>query len=150
MLHNFSHSALWSIWTYIQVAQMVESLPAKRDTWVQSPSQEDALEKELATHSSILTWRIPWTEEPGGLQSTGSQRVRHDWATFIWETNTQKTKWKAKNNPFPAQHSRTWLAYLRMVIGLRWGLPLHLFFKKMIRRWNEIQSLVTNIKWVWM
>ena len=46
--------------------------------WVQSLGQEDLLEKELATHSSILAWEIPWTEEPGGLQSTGSQRVGHD------------------------------------------------------------------------
>ena len=46
--------------------------------WVQSLGQEDSLEKEMATHSSILAWRIPWTEEPGGLQSMGSQRVGHD------------------------------------------------------------------------
>ena len=60
------------------VAQMVKSLPAVQETWVQSLGQEDPLEKEMATHSRILAWRIPWTEEPGGLQSTGSQRVRHD------------------------------------------------------------------------
>ena len=60
------------------VAQMVKSLPAVQETWVQSLGREDPLEKEMATHSRILAWRIPWTEEPGGLQSTGSQRVRHD------------------------------------------------------------------------
>ena len=54
-----------------------------RETWVQSLAREDPLEKEMATHSSILAWRIPWMEEPGGLQSTGSQRVRHDWATSL-------------------------------------------------------------------
>ena len=54
---------------------MVNNLPAMQESWVQSLGQEDALEKELATHSSILAWRIPWTEEPGGLQSTGLQRV---------------------------------------------------------------------------
>ena len=48
------------------------------ETWVQSLSREDPLEREMATHSSILAWRIPWTEKPGGLQSMGSQRVRHD------------------------------------------------------------------------
>ena len=48
------------------------------ETWVQSLGREDPLEKEMATHSSILAWRILWTEEPGGLQSTGSQRVGHD------------------------------------------------------------------------
>ena len=53
-------------------------LLAMQETWVQSLGREDLLEKEMATHSRILAWRIPWTEEPGGLQSTGSQRVRHD------------------------------------------------------------------------
>ena len=61
-----------------QVAQRLKHLPAMRETWVRSLDREDPLEKEMATHSSILAWRIPWTEEPGGLQSTGSQRVRHD------------------------------------------------------------------------
>ena len=63
------------------VVQRVKNLPAMQETWVQSLSQEDLLEKEMATHSSILAWRIPWTKEPGGLQSMGSQRVRHDWET---------------------------------------------------------------------
>ena len=53
------------------------------ETWVRSLGREDPLEKEMATHSSILAWRIPWTEEPGGLPSTGSQRVGHDWATSL-------------------------------------------------------------------
>ena len=76
---------------------MVKSLPAIEEAWVQSPGQEDPIEKGMATHSSILAWRIPWIEEPGGLhhssilawripwieepgrlQSMGSQRVRHD------------------------------------------------------------------------
>ena len=60
------------------VAQRLKCLPPMRETWVRSLGQEDPLEKEMATHSSILAWRIPWTEEPGRLQSTGSQRVRHD------------------------------------------------------------------------
>ena len=59
------------------VAQMVKNLPAMRETWVPSLGWEDPLEEDMATHSSILTWRIPWTEESGRLQSTGSQRVRH-------------------------------------------------------------------------
>ena len=63
------------------MAQTVKNPPAMQETWVRSLGQEDPLEKEMAIHSSILTWRIPWTEEPGGLQSTGSQRVRHDWVT---------------------------------------------------------------------
>ena len=57
---------------------MVKSLPAMRETWVRSLDQEDPLEKDMATHSSILAWEIPWTEEPGGLQLIGSQRVEHN------------------------------------------------------------------------
>ena len=60
------------------VAQRLKHLLAMRETWVRSLGLEDPLEKETATHSSILAWRIPWTEEPGGLQSMGSQRVVHD------------------------------------------------------------------------
>ena len=54
-----------------------------RETWVQSLGWEDPLEKEMATHSSILAWKIPWTEEPGWLQSMGSQKVRHDWENSL-------------------------------------------------------------------
>ena len=57
---------------------MIKNLPAMQETRVKSLGSEDPLEKGMATHSSILAWRIPWTEEPGGLQSVGSQRVRHD------------------------------------------------------------------------
>ena len=56
----------------------VKNLPAMQETWVQSLGQEDPLEKRMATHSSILAWRIPWTVEPGGLQSLGLQRVGQD------------------------------------------------------------------------
>ena len=63
------------------VAQRVKNLPAMQETWVRSLGWEDPLEEGMATHSSILAWRIPWTEEAGGLQSIGSQRVGHDWAT---------------------------------------------------------------------
>ena len=65
------------------VAQTVKHLPTMRETRFQSLGGEDPLEKEMATHSSILAWKIPWTEEPGGLQSMGSQRVGHDWATSL-------------------------------------------------------------------
>ena len=63
------------------VAQRLKHLPEMQETWVQSLSLEDPLEKEMATHSSPLACRISWREEPGRLQSMGSQRVRHDWAT---------------------------------------------------------------------
>ena len=69
---------LYSIIRASLVAQRLKHLPAMRETWVQSLGREDPLEKEIATNSSILAWRILWTKEPGGLQSTGSQRVGHD------------------------------------------------------------------------
>ena len=71
------HTYMWGF----LAAQMVKSLPAMQETWVSSLGQVDPLEKGMATFSSILTWRIPWTEEPGGLQSMGSQRVWHNWMT---------------------------------------------------------------------
>ena len=64
------------VWASL-VAQTVENLSAVPETWIQSLGWKDALEKGMAAHSSILAWRIPWTEEPGGLQSLGSQRVGH-------------------------------------------------------------------------
>ena len=60
------------------MAQLVKNPPAIQETQVQSQGQEDPLEEGMATHSSVLAWRIPWKEEPGGLQSMGSQRVGHD------------------------------------------------------------------------
>ena len=70
------------------VAQMVKHLPTMRETWVWSLGREYPLGKEMATHSSTLAWKIPQTEEPGKLQSMGSQRVRHGWVTSLthWET----------------------------------------------------------------
>ena len=74
----------WTILKHIDVneaslvAQPVKNLPAMQETWVQSLGGEDPLQEEIATHSSILAWEIPWIEEPDGLQSMGSQRVVHD------------------------------------------------------------------------
>ena len=65
------------------VAQRLKHLPPMRETRVQFLGREDPLEKEMAIHSSILAWRIPWTEEPGGLQSMVLQRVGHDWVTLL-------------------------------------------------------------------
>jgi len=79
------------------VAQMIKNLPAVRKTWFQSLGWEDPLEKEMATHFSILAWRIPWTEELGGLQSMGSQKVRHIWVTNacfsfrVWRTSRSES-----------------------------------------------------------
>ena len=70
-------------------------MPAMQETWLQSLGQEDTLEKGIVTHSSILAWRIPWTEEPGGIQSMGSQRLDTTEYTCIWNVRkliTQKQK----------------------------------------------------------
>ena len=72
-----THSLTWAF----LVAQMVKNLPAMHKIWVQSLGRKNPLEKEMTTHSSILAWKISWTEEPGGLQSMAQQRVGHDWAT---------------------------------------------------------------------
>ena len=73
--HQYSWASL--------VAQTVKRLPTIRETWVQSLGQKDLLEKEMATHPSILAWEIPRMEESGRLQSMGSQRVGHDWVTSL-------------------------------------------------------------------
>ena len=74
----------------LHAVQMVKHLPTMRETRVQSLGQEDLLEREMPTHSSLHAWKIPWTEEPGGLQSMGSQRVGHNWATSLSFTFTFK------------------------------------------------------------
>ena len=77
---RYKLSSLVFFFVIINVAQSVKNLPAVQETQVRSLMWEDPPEKEMAIHSSILAWKISWTEEPGGLQSMGSQRVRHDWA----------------------------------------------------------------------
>ena len=104
---------------------MVKNPPAMQETWVQSLGSEDPLEKEMAAHSSILAWRISWIEEPGGLQSMGSQRVGHDrsdlaaklWASFIallvknlpavQETRVRFLNWEDPPEKEMAPHSST-------------------------------------------
>ena len=85
------------------VAQRLKCLPAMWETWVRSLGWEDPLEKEMATHSSILAWRIPWREEPSGLQSMGSQRVRHDWATSLHFTSLQQLEKSPCSTKDPAE-----------------------------------------------
>ena len=83
------------------LAQTVKSPSAMQETWVRFLGQENSLGKEMATHSSILAWEIPWTEEPGGLQSMGSQRVRHNWTP-----NTFKLAVKCEAIPDQAEGRR--------------------------------------------
>ena len=80
------------------VAQMVKRLPTMREMQIQSLGREDLLEKEMATHSSILAWRIPWTEEPGGLQSMGSQRDTTEQLSTHTEVNLSYIYSRKKNS----------------------------------------------------
>ena len=104
-IYIYTYSCIYiyiHIYTYIWaslVAQIVKNLPAMQETQVPSLGQEDPLEERMATHSSFLAWRIPWTEEPSGLQSMWSQRVRHDWATKVRTHTHSIQEWIASNIP---------------------------------------------------
>ena len=87
------------------VAQTVKNLPAMQETRIWSLDWEDPLQKWMAAHSSILAWRIPWTEEPGRLQSVGSQRVRHDWVT----STTTSASWCAQGKDRQGPCEMRWL-----------------------------------------
>ena len=82
----------------IIIGSVVKILPAMQKTQVQSLGQEDSLEEDIATHSSILAWRIPWTEEPGGLQSIGSHKVRHDWSNWAYTIIFYTSNFISKEN----------------------------------------------------
>ena len=92
------------------VAQTAKNPPVMQETQVRSLGQENPLEKRMAIHSSIPAWRIPWTEEPGGLQSMGSQRVGHDWVTNTPQTPSLSGSHTPGHHPLapkpPTQHSR--------------------------------------------
>jgi len=90
-------SRLWSWLKQCPGSSVVKRLPTMRDTWVRSLGREDPLEKEMAPHSSIHAWKIPWTKEPGGLQSIRLQRVGHDWAPSLHFTSKQCPRvWQRK------------------------------------------------------
>ena len=115
---------------------VVNNPPAVWETWVWSLGWEDSLEEEMATHSSILSWRIPQTEEPGRLQSTGSQRGRHNWSNYT-HTHTQD---------FPPAWISTWF----LEVGMRaagvclepWGALLYkwAFIKFWVKHWEKVVS----------
>ena len=120
------------------VDQTVKHLPAMRETWVQSLGWEDPLEKEMAPHSSILAWKMPWTEEPGRLQSIGSQRVGHDWENSLRFTsiivNTTQVHihicwWVNRHNNTFLKKENKIITRKNSVQGLSISIPLqcHLF-----------------------
>ena len=94
LLSQFGTSLLFHVRTSL-VAQTVKHLSTMRETWVWSLGWEDPLEKEMAIHSSTLAQKIPWTEEPDGLLSMRSQRVGHDWATYVLWRKQQQNHWDA-------------------------------------------------------
>ena len=104
------------------VAQTVKRLPAMRETRLRSLGWEDLLEKEMATHSSILAWRIPQMEEPGRLQSMGSQRVRHDWATSLTQQHI-KVDYRLQTAPSFALKGQRWKPRepLRFTLVMDWA-----------------------------
>ena len=87
--------------------QTVKHLPTVRETWVPSLNQKDLLEKKMAPHSNTLAWKIPWTEEPGGLQSMELQRVGHDWATSL---SSYMDRGAGQTTVHGSQKSQTWLS----------------------------------------
>ena len=114
------------------VAQMVKNLPAMQETWVQFLGWEDPLAKGMATHSSTLAWEIPWTEEPGWLQSMGPQRVRHNWATNILWNSGCGTRWfwwmlKIDNHWARLFHGNNWLQ-IKESQSIYFQLMLHVHF----------------------
>ena len=104
------------------VAQTVKCLPTMRETQVQSLGQEDLLEKEIATHSSTLAWKIPWTEEPGGLQFMGSQRIGHDWASSLHYRPLQRVEW----SPCDVQYVLAgYLFYWKYCVFVKPSVPVY-------------------------
>ena len=108
---NQAHIFFWGLVPVTSlVDQTIKHLPAMWEIWVWSLGQEDPLEKGMATHPSILAWRIPWTEEPGGLPSRGLQRVGHDWVTNTHTTedksfsSTGRLEFKPKTHHLSSNH----------------------------------------------
>ena len=87
---------------------VIKNLPTMQETWIWSLGWEDPLEKDMATYSSILAWRIPWTEDSGGLQSMGSQSVRHDWVTNSRPTCTHSSQQCQYDQGQRSDHRSRW------------------------------------------
>ena len=123
------------------MAQRVKRLPPMQETQVRSLGWEVPLEKEMATHSSILAWRIPWMEEPGGLQSMGSQRVGHDWASshpftsFHFLFKWSEVKWVKWSEVKSLSHVR--LSAIPWTVAY-WAPPSMGFFQARILEWIAI------------
>ena len=122
------------------VAQMAKHLLIVWETWVWSLGQEDPLEKEMAIHSSILAWKIPWMEEPGGLQSMGSQRVRHDWVTSLSLIYIVSIPYNTKGMRLLMYYERSPLAFILVFFLFVYYLSLLLFSSNMSTDPNNSQN----------
>ena len=134
------------------VAQTVKNLPAMQETWVWSLGQEDPLEKDMATHSSILVWRIPQTEEPGGLQSMGLQRVEHNWAnnTHICVAYyTMISCLKKDEDVAVANKYESWIHYCRNSKGINACLRRKIIIHSMSRDTDTYVCFISlpNNRW---
>ena len=128
------------------VAQRLKRLPVTQETRVQSLGGKDPLEKGMATHSSTLAWRIPWREEPDGLQSTGSQRVGHDWATSL---STAHSHFDMRDVCEPELLAQTPgplkpLTSLKNVGRICWGKHLGKFKIEINARWMHLNPWHSN------
>ena len=130
------------------VAQMVKNLPATQKTWVWSLAQKNPLEKRMATHSSILAWIIPWTEEAGGLQSIRLWRVGHDWATNTFSLHYWRVKdalwpesslgegkllciWHTHSSGITRHPLKVWVTGTKLALSKLCGLE--------VRKWGEMK-----------
>ena len=137
-------------------ARMVKRLPAMWETWVRSLDREDPLEKEMATHPSTLAWKIPWTEEPYRLQSMGSQRFGHDWATSLhftfpisipvqclfnhwWNKYMSSCLSQISFRHITCWINPHWLIYYIALIVLVSCLKIHIFLGSVHSMWNYIE-----------
>ena len=111
---------------------IVKNLPAMRETWLWSLGWEDPLEKGMATHCSILAWRIPWTEESGRLQSMGLQRARHDWGTFTFFRGSSRPRDWTNLSSFEGRFFTFWASRDAPSIAY-W---VHIIHQGLPRHWN--------------
>ena len=126
--------------SHTQVAQRLKRLPAMRGTRVQFLGREDALEKEMAIHSSTLAWKIPWTEKPDRRQSMGLQRVRHDWAISLSLSLSNISYLRGKT-------LLKWMERCHcLLIWLRESLPLICYFSATLDSNYEISKLYKQLK----
>ena len=135
------------------VAQRLKRLPPMWETWVQSLGWEDPLEKEMVTHSSILLWRIPWMEEPGGLQSMGSQRVGDDWATSLsLSFSTYRIQWNWQWLPRLEQrrHYNFHLPLGSLTVGKRAAMHQGYWRHLVERNWSPKPTASTKLPGMWM